>query len=85
MAMEQLFRTRMHLTQVLGGLLALFNEVLMFNLYGPSFFSLESIVVLLFVADGVSALHAKRSRLSTDLELATNPGWLRGSKHLDRC
>ena len=47
-AMEQLFRTRMQLTQVLGGLLALFNEVLMFNLYGPSFFSLESIVILLF-------------------------------------
>ena len=49
-AMEQLFRTRMHLTRVLGGLLALFNEVLMFNLYGPSFFSLESIVILLFAA-----------------------------------
>ena len=81
-AMEQLFRTRMHLTQVLGGLLALFNEVLMFNLYGPSFFSLESIVVLLFAAMACQRFMQNGAVYPPIWSWQRTLGWLRGSKHL---
>lgn len=81
-AMAQLFRSRMHLTQVLGGLLALFNEVLMFDLYGPSFFSLESIVTLLFAAMAFQRFMQNGAVYPPIWNWQRTLAWLRGSEHL---